>query len=225
MLGRIVLILIQFSIAWRLAPEIKRYLPPMGALEIFALAVIFALLVWFVGALGHLVLKDVTQPSPSTLLFAVVSALAFAALTLVPDVTQAIARVLPRIDLYLSPLAGAVLGSLRGMAGAGIPWAELLAALAVSAVGLLLVRHQQGRTPSAGLAGGVVLAAVAVHALLHGQEAPSGAPAWWLGAALTSAALVLGGFLLTRRLSPGMTARFALLLCLAGGVLALVPAT
>jgi urease accessory protein len=121
-------------------------------------------------------------------------------------------------------LAGAVLGGMLGMAGAGIPWAELLAALAVSAVGLLLLRHQQGRTPTTGLAGGVILAAVAIHALLHGQEAPSGAPGWWLAAALTSTALVLGAFLLTRRLSPRMTAAFALLLCLAGGVLALVPA-
>jgi len=110
MLGRIVLVLVQFAIAWRFAPEIRRYLPPLGDLELFAFAVIFALLVWVVGALGHLVLKDVTQPTPSTLVFAVVVALGFAALTLVPDVTNAIARVAPRVDLYLYPLLGAVLG-------------------------------------------------------------------------------------------------------------------
>ncbi|MEO0729879.1 MAG: hypothetical protein AAFY64_05820, partial [Pseudomonadota bacterium] len=66
MLGRIVLILIQFGISWRIAPEIKRLLPPLGDLEIFAFAVIFALLVWLIGVLGHLVLKDVAQPTPST---------------------------------------------------------------------------------------------------------------------------------------------------------------
>ncbi|MEO1718844.1 MAG: hypothetical protein AAFR23_01290 [Pseudomonadota bacterium] len=109
MLGRIVLILIQFGISWRIAPEIKRLLPPLGDLEIFAFAVIFALLVWLIGVLGHLVLKDVAQPTPSTLAFALLIALIFAGGTLIPDVTQAIGRIVA-IQPILYPLIGAVLG-------------------------------------------------------------------------------------------------------------------
>jgi len=108
-LGRIVLILIQLAVAWRLAPELKRYLPPMGDAEIFVYAVIFALLVWLVGVLGHLILKDVAQPTPSTLLFALGFAVVFAGLTLIPDVTRAIANVV-RINTLYYPLIGAVIG-------------------------------------------------------------------------------------------------------------------
>ncbi|MGF1649666.1 MAG: hypothetical protein ACFCUN_04390 [Hyphomicrobiaceae bacterium] len=109
MLGRIVLILIQVALAWRLMPEIARFLPPLGDLRIFAFALIFALLVWLVGLLGHYILKDVSQPTPSTLAVALGVALAFAALTLIPDVPQAVAKVV-KIDTTLYPLIGAVIG-------------------------------------------------------------------------------------------------------------------
>ncbi|MEM6498803.1 MAG: hypothetical protein AAF709_19050 [Pseudomonadota bacterium] len=109
MLGRLVLIIIQFALAWRLAPDIQRFLPPLGDLQIFALAAIFALLVYLVGVLGHFVLKDVAQPTPSTLVVALVCALACAALTLIPDVTQAINRIIT-IPTLLYPLVGAVIG-------------------------------------------------------------------------------------------------------------------
>lgn len=127
-------------------------------------------------------------------------------------------------SLLAFALAGAVFGSVLGLAGAALPWAEALAALAVSAVGLLLVRTLRGGArPAVGLAGAVVMAAVAIHALLHGQEAP-GPLGWWLGAGLASAIVVGISSLLTSRLDARWTVGLAVLLCLAGGVLALVPA-
>lgn len=128
-------------------------------------------------------------------------------------------------SLLAFALAGAVFGSVLGLAGAALPWAEALAALAVSAVGLLLVRTLRGSggRPAAGLAGAVVMAAVAIHALLHGQEAP-GPLGWWLGAGVASALVVGISSLLTRRLNARWSLALAVLLCLAGGVLALVPA-
>lgn len=109
MLGRIVLILIQFGVSWRLAPEISRLLPDFGDMNIFAMAVIFGLMVWLIGVLGHLVLKDVAQPTPSTLAFSVLVAVIFAGATLIPDVTQAISRIVA-VPIVLYPLIGAVLG-------------------------------------------------------------------------------------------------------------------
>ncbi|MCS5698262.1 HupE/UreJ family protein [Cyanobium sp. FGCU-52] len=117
-------------------------------------------------------------------------------------------------------LGGAVLGAAFGAFGGTLPAAELLAALAISAMGLLMLR----RGPAAQLApaGALVAAAVAVHAMLHGQEAP-GQALWWLGAALGSGGVLLGSFALLRRLGDAWTGRLALALCLAGGVLALMP--
>jgi urease accessory protein len=118
-------------------------------------------------------------------------------------------------------LAGALLGAAFGALGGTLPAAELIAALAVSAMGLLLLLR---RGPSAQLApaGALVAAAVAVHAMLHGQEA-TGHLLWWLGAALGSGGVLLGSFALLRRLGDVWTGRLALALCLAGGVLALLP--
>ena len=44
MLSRLVLLLLQLGIGWYAMPHIRRYLPALGALDIFAIAVIFALL-------------------------------------------------------------------------------------------------------------------------------------------------------------------------------------
>jgi urease accessory protein len=121
-------------------------------------------------------------------------------------------------------LAGAVLGALFGASGGSLPAAELLAALAVVAVGLLLLQRRRGtRQPGLALAGSVIGAAVAIHAMLHGHEAPA-AVAWWLGAGVSSAAMVIASFALLRRLPEAWTMRLALLLCIGGGMLALVPA-
>jgi urease accessory protein len=70
-----------------------------------------------------------------------------------------------------------------------------------------------------------VAAAVAVHAMLHGLEAPvdGSAALWWLGA-LSGSVLVSGGsLLLLRRLPVAWTHAAALLLALGSGLVALGP--
>ncbi len=75
--------------------------------------------------------------------------------------------------------------------------------------------------------GGIVVAAgVALHALLHAQEAPVDASSvlWWSGA-LFSAMLICGGsFQLFGRLPRSFSRAAAVAFLLAGGALALAPA-
>jgi urease accessory protein len=124
-------------------------------------------------------------------------------------------------QVLLFALGGALLGSLLGSLGGHLPGAELLAALGVSALGLVLLQSQRSsQPPQLGLLGSVVAAAVAVHALLHGQEA-SGSAGWWIGAALASAAVVGITYALLRRLDARCSAALAMGLSLAG--LALAP--
>jgi len=111
MLGRLILLLIQIAVGWTLAPVVARYLPPLGQLRIFAFALIFAIIVWLVGVIGSLVLKDVAKPSPAALTMALLGALLGAGLTLVPQVTGAVAGLIKGgVPLLVWPLAGAVLG-------------------------------------------------------------------------------------------------------------------
>ncbi|MEM7774473.1 MAG: hypothetical protein AAF732_02620 [Pseudomonadota bacterium] len=114
MLGRLVLIAFQVVIAWRLMSEIPRLLDALpfaipSNFTIFAYALVFAVVVWLVGMLGALVLKDVPRPSIATLVFAIAGAAAFAALAVVPDIRIAIERVIT-IQTLLYPLIGAVIG-------------------------------------------------------------------------------------------------------------------
>lgn len=110
MFGRLVLILLQLAVGWFAAPKIAVYLPKLGTLDIFVMAAIFAMVVWLVGFIGALVLKDVGQPTPSTLVVSLVCALIFAGLTLIPDVMSAIKSVIPHLDKKYYPLIGAVIG-------------------------------------------------------------------------------------------------------------------
>ena len=128
-----------------------------------------------------------------------------------------------RVDrrLLIPALFGALAGGLFGAAGGAIPAAELLAALAVSALGLLLLPTAR-RQASGAFAGAVVAGAVALHALLHGQEA-SGAPLWWIGTALAAMAVVGLSHLALSRAGAGGQRAVAILLGLAGLVLALAP--
>jgi urease accessory protein len=120
-------------------------------------------------------------------------------------------------SVLLFALGGALVGAVLGSFGGDLPAAEVWAALAVSALGLLLLALQRSqRSPQLGLVGGVVAAAVAVHALLHGQEA-SGTTAWWLGAVVGATVLLL------RRLSSRWSLTLAAALSLSGLVLALAP--
>jgi urease accessory protein len=133
-------------------------------------------------------------------------------------------------SLLVVAMAAAVLGSLFGAFGGNLPGAEVLAALAVSALGLTLLALQRSQTAGPGSltqALTLVLATgVAVHAMLHGQEAhgsAAGLLGWWLGASLTSVAVVSTSFAALRQLSPTWGLRLAAGLSVAGGLLALAP--
>jgi urease accessory protein len=131
-------------------------------------------------------------------------------------------------SVLLFALGGALVGAVLGSLGGNLPAAEVWAALAVSGLGLLPLQLQlqrSQRSPQLGLVGSLVAAAVAVHAMLHGLEAPAdGAAAlWWLGAFAGSALVSGGSFLLLRRLPLAWNRSLALLLALSGGVAALAP--
>ena len=129
-------------------------------------------------------------------------------------------------QLLLWGLAGAIGGGVFGALGGTLPAQEFLAALAISAVAVLVLRTLRSKqSPQLGACAALVAAAVAVHAMLHGLEAPADGSAvlWWLGA-FTGSVLVSGGsFLLLRRLPLAWTRGAALLLALCGGVAALGP--
>ena len=125
--------------------------------------------------------------------------------------------------VLLFALGGALVGAVLGSFGGDLPSGEVWAALAVSALGVLLLSLQRSqRSPQLSLVGSVVAAAVAVHALLHGQEA-SGTLSWWLGAGLASAAVVGATGLVLRRLHSRWTLALAAALSLTGLVLAVAP--
>ncbi|MCP9883465.1 HupE/UreJ family protein [Cyanobium sp. Alchichica 3B3-8F6] len=129
-------------------------------------------------------------------------------------------------QLLLWALAGAVGGGVFGAIGGTLPAHEFLAALAISAVAVLVLsclRSKQG--PQLGACAALVASAVAVHAMLHGLEAPADGSAalWWLGA-FAGSVLVSGvSYLVLRRLPLAWTRGVALLLALCGGVAALGP--
>lgn len=126
-------------------------------------------------------------------------------------------------QVLLFAIGGALLGAVLGGLGGQLPAAEVLAALAVSGLGLVLLQSQRSsQPPQLGLLGAIVAAAVAVHALLHGQEA-TGAMSWWLGAALASSAVVGITYGLLRQLDGRWTRLLAAGLSLAGLGLALAP--
>ena len=110
MLGRLVLLVLQLAICWFVGPEIFKKLPQFGQLNIFMQAVVFAILVWLVGVLGAVVLKDVAQPSAAALTTTLIGALLLAGVTLFPALTKAIAGVARGLPLMAYPLVGAVLG-------------------------------------------------------------------------------------------------------------------
>ena len=129
-------------------------------------------------------------------------------------------------QLLLWALAGAIGGGVFGAMGGTLPAQEFLAALAITAVAVLVLRslHSQ-QSPQLGAFAALVAAAVAVHAMLHGLEAPADGSAllWWLGAFAGSALVSGGSFLLLRRLPLAWNRGLALLLALSGGVAALAP--
>lgn len=107
MLGTIVLIAIQFAVAFLGAPFVMKFIPVRGDLTIFVTAVTYAVIVWIVGLVGSFVLKDVNLPSSKTLGAAVVGGLIGAGLTLIPGLMAASPVKFPA--LYL-PLIGVIIG-------------------------------------------------------------------------------------------------------------------
>ncbi len=127
-------------------------------------------------------------------------------------------------SVLLFALVGAVLGAVAGASGGGLPAAELLAALAISAMGVvILASRRSGESPRLGLIGSLVTLAVGVHAMLHGQEA-SGTVGWWLGAALGSTLVVAVSYGVLRQTHARWTVLVATLLTAAGLMLAFGPA-
>ena len=118
-------------------------------------------------------------------------------------------------------LGGALLGSVFGSFGGQLPGAELLAALAVSALGGVLLLSNKLQRPMPMVAA-VLGSAVAVHALLHGQEA-AGTSSWWLGALLASTLTIAASFAVGRQLNQKQNLIAAGVLVLLGGVLAIAP--
>ena len=124
-------------------------------------------------------------------------------------------------SLLLVALAAAIAGGMYGALGGNLPGAEVLAALMVSGLGLALAARQ-GQL----LLAVVLAAAVAIHAMLHGQEATGSSAdllGWWLGASLCSAAVVAASFAVIRRLAPSWGRRLAGALSIGGALLALAP--
>ncbi len=111
MLSRLILLAVQLAVAWFAAPEIMRYLPRLGDLQLFVYAAVFAVLVWIVGLILSQVLRETGMPSSGTLFAALILALIFAAIIIwLPAIAPDIARLLPRIPTLVYPLLGAVLG-------------------------------------------------------------------------------------------------------------------
>lgn len=80
MLGRLILTLLQIAIAWFATPVLAGYVPVPGKFSLFLYAVICAIVVFIVGLVAAQVLKDVGQPSSTTLTWSLVGALIGAAL-------------------------------------------------------------------------------------------------------------------------------------------------
>jgi urease accessory protein len=129
-------------------------------------------------------------------------------------------------QLLLWALAGAIGGGVVGAMGGTLPAQELLAALAITALAVLVLRSLRSQqSPQLGACAALVAAAVAVHAMLHGLEAPADGSAllWWLGAFSGSVLVSGGSFLALRRLPLAWTRGVCVLLALCGGVAALGP--
>jgi len=126
-------------------------------------------------------------------------------------------------QLLFWAFAGALAGAAIGATGGVIPGAEGLAALAICAVGLLLLSAGKvARLGPSPLAGVAVAAALAIHAMLHGLEAPQEGSTWiWWGGGLVSSACLCGGAALQfKQLPAPWTKVLALAFVLIGVVLA-----
>lgn len=114
MLPKLVLILLQGLVGWTFAPQARALIPVnVGAFNILLVAVIVAILVWLVGHIGALVLKDTPPPSSATLTACLILAMIFAGLTMIPQVMTLVNGTLRfGLPTLAFPLIGAILGYL-----------------------------------------------------------------------------------------------------------------
>jgi hypothetical protein len=111
MISRLALIAVQLVVGWFAGQQVLPYLPNLDRLNIFLAAVVFAVIVWVIGLVAGLALKDVATPSPQTLIFALASGVIFALITLVPEAEKAIVSVVGhQVPHLLYPLIGTVVG-------------------------------------------------------------------------------------------------------------------
>lgn len=115
MLPHLILIVLQILGAWWAAPIIKGFIPPLPRLggynvDVFIWAILFAVIVFVIGFVGSIVLKGVRTPGAGALSLALILALIVAALTLVPQVTQAASGAGLRVDTLWWSLIGAMAG-------------------------------------------------------------------------------------------------------------------
>lgn len=131
--------------------------------------------------------------------------------------------------LLIWALGGAVIGAIIGSAGLSLPAAEVLAALAISSIGFLAFIvsriHQKSNHSLYVISGFIVAAAIAIHAMLHGLEAPKEASAWswWAGAFFSSVSVCSGTYFLVRQLPTAWIRWVAVLFMVIGLFLALGP--
>ena len=133
-------------------------------------------------------------------------------------------------QLLLWALGGAVIGAAVGFTGFTVASAEVLAALAISAVGvLILVAGKVAKTSNpktlTTISGVVVSGGIAIHAMLHGLEAPkdSSTVLWWSGALLSSVLVCGGTYLLLKKLPTSVSKAAAIAFLAIGGLLAFGP--
>ena len=138
----------------------------------------------------------------------------------------------PRLLLWAA--AGAVGGAAAGAWGVQVPAAEVWAALAVAALGGFTLVATRATTPAMAslrqrgldrLFGLVVSGGVAIHALLHGQEAPADGTTllWWSGALISSVLVCGASYKLFSALPVTVTKAAAGAFLALGGFLALAP--
>jgi len=133
-------------------------------------------------------------------------------------------------QLLLWALGSAVIGAAVGFTGFTLASAEVLAALAISAVGaLILLAGRVVKTSNtdmlATISGVVVAGGISIHAMLHGLEAPkdSSTLLWWSGALLSSVLVCGGTYLLQKKLPVTWTKTAAIAFLAIGGFLAFGP--
>lgn len=115
MLGRLILLLLQIAVGWFGTNAVMGHIPVGGPLELFVFAVVAAIIVFLIGVIAALVIKDIGFPSSRTLTWAVAFALIAAALWQFGPQVPVLSEIpWGKIPATYAVLAGAILGySLR----------------------------------------------------------------------------------------------------------------